>query len=295
MKCEEVELILSARLDGEATASQWKIAEAHLATCARCAQTWQSFQSSTSLLKQSLPRPEPSPVLWHRLSARLEKLPSEHWPGRLLNWLSAKWEYLAIRSPRQVRFAQAGLAFAMLALIFASLLQITKPQMAVEHKGGLSDSAASAIVATRSKAERPQDASQRQLLARQVKGYFEEATLVLLEVKNSEADPTVMDFTGIRQASQKLLEETMLLKADLQRENLTALRATVEQLEIILLDMANLHDHPASEDIEMLRATIRQNDLLIKIEIIDLKALEQRSRGERDLPPARSRAGKDVI
>src|SRR5512145_824781 len=95
--CDDIALVLSARLDGEATASQWRLAEEHMATCLRCAQTWQSFQAGTDLLKNSLPQLEPSSALWHKISDRLETAAR---PARPLQFVAWWRRFLEFCSPQ---------------------------------------------------------------------------------------------------------------------------------------------------------------------------------------------------
>ena len=123
------------------------------------------------------------------------------------------------------------------------------------------------------------------LLLDEVKNYFEQAGVLLLEVKHLEPELDRERLPQIRRASQNLLEETLLLKKDLKQADLSILSQVVEQLEIVLLDLANLKEKAEKEELELLQATIVKQDLLIKIEIIDLKKMLQRDKDARQRDP----------
>jgi hypothetical protein len=111
------------------------------------------------------------------------------------------------------------------------------------------------------------------LLVDEVQNYFEQAGLLLLEFKHLEPELDRERIPQMRLASQNLLEETLLIKKDLKQAELGVLSEVVEQLEIVLLDLANIKEKPEKEEVELLKATIVNQDLLIKIEIIDLKKM----------------------
>ncbi|NUO82230.1 hypothetical protein HUU05_19330 [candidate division KSB1 bacterium] len=149
---------------------------------------------------------------------------------------------------------------------------------------------------TRPRIERNEnDPILRARLAQQVSDYFEATRLVLLEVKNNGSAPQEFNVAEIRESSQKLLEQSLLLKSELKEEQLAFLRGTVEQLEVVLFDLANLEKVPEQEEVEMLRAAIQQGDLLIKIEVIDLKALTQPAQDRIGAPASRRHATRPRI
>jgi hypothetical protein len=295
--CDDIALVLSARLEGETTASQWRLAEEHMATCQRCAQTWHSFQAGADLLKNSLPPLEPSGALWHKISARLETAGRPARPSQFGVWWRQFLELYSPQTPRALQLARFG--FAVLALVSIGLpfvLSLTKNEMIATNTPAARDTTFAATTLPRIPGWR---VAQQQFagagLEQQMADYLEETRLVLLEVKNSTSADQELDLNGIRQASQRLLEQTVTLKADLKQEDVATLHNLVEQLELVLLDLANLADAPEREEVEMLRAAIRQKDLLIKIEIVDLKALERQHTPERELHPESRHVNKTII
>ncbi|MGH7492982.1 MAG: anti-sigma factor family protein [bacterium] len=297
MNCHELELILSARLDGEATASQWRLAEEHMITCVRCTKIWQDFQGGADLLKHRLPSLEPPATLWYGIAARLEHAGR---PARLAPfgaWWRRFLELYAPQTPRALYLVRAGFAvLALAALGLPFVLNLSQEQMIATNTPATRDTTFAATAPPRSPSAQ---AAQNQFvsagLEQQMVNYLEDTRLLLLEVKNGTSEDQTLDLSDLRRASQRLLEQTVTLKADLKQEDVALLKNFMEQLEPVLLDLANLADAPEREEVELLRAAIRQKDLLIKIEIVDLKALERQRLPQRESPPERRPLDKTVI
>jgi hypothetical protein len=298
MNCHDLELILSARLDGEATASQWRLAEEHMATCTRCAQIYQDFQAGADLLKRRLPSLEPPPTLWLGIAARLENAerPARSMPFGA--WWQRFLELLAPSTPRALQLVRFG--FAVLALFAVGLPVVLNLTQKEEMIATNAPAARDTTFAATALPPGPSSPTARNQLAsagleRRMVDYLEETRLLLLEVKNGTSADQDLDLNGLRQASQRLLEQTVTLEADLRQEDVVLLQNLLEQLEPVLLDLANLADAPEREEVELLRAAIRQKELLIKIEIVDLEALERRRPPQRESPPERRPLDKTVI
>ncbi len=295
LACREIEIILSAHLEGEATASQWHEAEQHLAECGACTKLWQNFQASTATFKTNLIRHEPSAELWDKIATRLEAEPQPTWPERLRELWEEFMNWMRVNPSR----AALGFGFAVALFLLFSLpflRRLASPQLPLSET---IDS--TATVDARLKPSRPyfesskNDPLRRARLAAQISDYFEATRFVLLEVKNTDAESEALDVTEVKQSSQKLLEQTLLLKADLKGEQLQTLQGTIDQLEVVLFDLANMEDNPAPEEMDVLRATILQKNLLIKIEITDLEALTRKAEDRPALQTPSRRATKPRI
>lgn len=290
MTCRESKVILSAQLEGEATASQWRAVEQHLAECRACAQLWEDFQASTALLKTELIRYEPSKALWEKISARIETAPQLTWAER---WREKWQEVRSVTWFGVPRFAfGSGLAVVLVLLTLTFWRHQSTTQLSSTPQP---DSTAVAINLPKPAKPRLElgenDPLLRIRLAQQVADYFEATRLVLLEVKNNTEASQEFDVSEVKQSSQKLLEQSLMLKAELKNEQLAIVLSTVEQLEVVLFDLANLEEKPEPEEMNMLRAAIQQGDLLIKIEIIDLAALTRKANDK----PASSRPQRRVL
>lgn len=293
MTCQTCEIILSAQLDGEATASQWREAEQHMVQCRACAQCWEAFQASTMLLKAELVRHEPSEALWEKITVGIAMEPKASLRER---W-RAQWESRSHRAwlgtPR-LAFG-AGFAIVMLACFFALQWQNRPTANVAQGVNNMS------LAERMPKEKLPRvemganDSLSDTRLARNVAAHFEATRLVLLEVKNNADAPQEFDVAEVRASSQRLLEQSLLLKTELREEKMALLRTTLEQLEIVLFDLANLEAQPEPEEITSLRTAIQQGDLLIKIEIIDLETLTRAKRAPQPASKPTNRAAKPII
>ncbi len=295
MTCRDCEMILSAQLEGEATASQWLEAEQHMITCRACARQWEEFQARTTLLKTQLVRREPSEALWGKISARIEAEPQpafgERWREQWESWTRRSW----LGVPRLA----FGAGIAVVVFAFFSLSQWQKRTSTNFPQAQLADSTRMAALPPKIKPPRIElgenDPLLRARLAQNVADYFEATRLVLLEVKNNAEAPQEFDLAEVRASSQKLLEQSLLLKTEMHGEQLTLLRSTFEQLEVVLFDLANLEAQPEPEEMTALRVAIQQGDLLIKIEIIDLEALMRKAKEQPLTSKPRRRTMKPII
>ncbi len=123
MKCQEVQKLLVAYLDGEITPSERKLIQAHLAGCAVCQQQVAALAATSSRLGQALlrrgARAAPSPQAWSRLEARLAR-EAHPAPSRLRVWLA----HLAPMASRAFTLIFSGGVTMRKRLVFAALVAV---------------------------------------------------------------------------------------------------------------------------------------------------------------------------
>ncbi|MFQ5605697.1 MAG: zf-HC2 domain-containing protein [bacterium] len=275
MKCEKVEVLISAHLDGEVTPSDWQEAQAHIQSCVRCAETLRRFEHSTRLFQQTLSRFQPAHEAWTKIESRLQNQPSSlfaRWCGTLRHL----WEVYIVRPPAYIRTAQITFAVAVIAFMFF----IKNPFQTEPTTSNLVKKESTAPTVNSGFPAQPGRSLERTQMSQpewteEIQNYFEQTAVLLMEIKNSEPEKEAMDLASLRSQSQKLLEKSVLIKNDLQDSELTELSSTVEQLQLVLMELANLKEKNEKLDIEMLKAIILKQDILIKIEIFDLKSFEK--------------------
>lgn len=281
MKCRKVQQIISARIDQEVTLSEWREAERHIRDCKGCAATLAKFEGSASFINTELPRREPSPYLWQRVASQIASQRRPSWQRRALQTARQVWENYVVRPPVIVRVVQGTIAVGIVAAFVLLKFNLQSPLSLTQRSGH--ESSSSASIKPELSIQEQKREFMRVVSAQQLKAYFEDAGLLLLEVKNGELDQEPLAIESARQASQRLLEKTVLIKQDLKETDQETLLKTVEQLEMVLLDIANMKDSPEEGEVALLKATIVQQNLLIKIEIIDMDEL-QTTDNKQNLP-----------
>ncbi len=271
MKCDKAELLISAYLDGELTASDWSQVERHLSGCSRCAATLALFQKNTAAFKQTLTQRAPESDLWAGIAVRLDDAPIPKSGLDLRSAWRTFWQGFVVAPTPAIRFVQGGLvAAALLLLILRPQFQAPTPDTTIAPQTDL-------IPASPIPSADKQKFMQASLTS-QVEDYLERAGMLLMEINNSGDELDASDVPGLRTTSQSLLEETIVVKKQLAQTQSKELSYTVDQLEMLLFDMANLNDKPQNDEFNQLRAMVIQQDLVIKIEIYDARQLRQETR-----------------
>jgi hypothetical protein len=125
--------------------------------------------------------------------------------------------------------------------------------------------------------------------------YLEKSKLVLMSVDNmrSEAgEETAIDLSAERRISRDLLREGSTLKKELNPSREEQLIELISQLEVTLLQIANLRDPRVPLGIELARTGIEERALLFKINLEEMRrASERMSKSRRDRESARRRIG----
>lgn len=115
------------------------------------------------------------------------------------------------------------------------------------------------------------------MLETRARHYMDRSKVLLLGLVNfdpSADDPAALDLPRRQAAARRLVDEAAPLKDDLAAADEQRLRELVADLEVILLQIANLeaeHDVPA---IEMVRSGVDRRALLLKINVEQMRLAE---------------------
>ena len=111
--------------------------------------------------------------------------------------------------------------------------------------------------------------------------YLERSKVILLALVNF--DPEKQDVYGLnlprqKEVSNELVKEASALKSDLKNAKERQLEKLVGDLEMILMQIANLKSEYDLPTVEIIKAGVEQKDVLFKISLSEMRRMEKKSR-----------------
>lgn len=199
----------------------------HLKVCSQCAEDYRLWEESLSAIRQ-MPVPEPEAGYENQVWARLApQLPRRR---TLANSLFRPWT-----------FAPAFIASLAIAFLAGMLTQ--------EHRHP-------SVI--------PAQARERVLLI-SLGDHLERSQMLLTELLNTS--PGSSDLTEERRRARDLLARNRLLRQASVRAGDAARSALLDDLERILLDVANSPPDLSKDELQLLQARIKHEGLLFKVRI----------------------------
>lgn len=276
------ETLLQAWLDGELSPAASEALRSHLAVCAGCAARIREAQEVLSLIGTACQRSFEEPVPTAALRARIE------------DGLAAP--RLAGRAGAYILFSRWGIAAATVVLtlgILGHLRERRQPAPPVSTESARVDPIRSvpALVnpprpepapeAARSASPRKEPAGSRvrsapddgpgsarraTWLESQTSRHLEQAQLVLRSIRNTQA-VSASELQYERALSRELLSRNRLLRRRAEQKEDAAAEEVLVQVEPLLLEIANLPDYAASEDIALLQSLIRTQGIIAELRL----------------------------
>lgn len=261
----------------ELTPEQRTRFEEHLKTCPKCAADYARFASTLRIMDQR-ERPEPEDVFWagywDRLAPRLETTGKTR--AAVHGWKNRVTKVFAI----QPHWAIGAAAAAALLVVGIFIGKIAFGPSAIDTDGGSHPVRGS------------RDTAKMTSLPARAERYLERSQILLLGLVNFDPeteDPEALDLTQQRAVSQQLVREAGLLKAELSGPPDRKLVALIQDLEVILLQIANLESEQDLAAIEMVKAGVDRRGILLKIDLEAMRQVEETDTAEPD------RAGERAI
>jgi hypothetical protein len=242
----------------------------HLADCPECQEELERIDAVLAALN-TIPVPEPAndygQRVWQQISPRL--------PERRAHW----WDFL-FREPKAAQWFAPGrlaAAGAIIVLVLAAFIagRVTKKE------GPISP------VATDTSKVR------ERILVMAVGEHLGRSEMVLMELANSgpqAAGQKQVNISSEQRRAEDLLEENRLYRETALEQGDTALAGILDELERVLLDVANSPQQMTPAQFENIRQRIESRGILFKVRVVG-KELQQR--GESGNTPAQpSGSGK---
>lgn len=195
-------------------------------------------------------------AVWHRLAPQLEQRRSGFWA----------WELL---KPRR---EWALVAATLLLVVVAFLAGRLWPRQQVELAAGGYD-------------------GQERILLLTVADHLEKSEMLLVELANTQ-DNGEFDISAERQLAGQLRSDSRLYRQAAKQSGQADVAALLEQLERVLVELANSPETIPSSDLGELRVLLDEGGLLFKVRIVGSR-LREEGRGTRN-PASEERSALDV-
>ncbi len=249
MTCEQCKALMIDSVYNELSSESQKDFDEHVASCQTCSAQLRSIRQTLDLMNlRSRPAPDEGFLknLWPHIENEIKRPVRTILPFRQRFSLNPAWAY--------------GIA-AVLVLgigIYIGRLSLTKvaPEPQEKASAEVSDS-----------------------LSDQALAYIERSKNILLGVVNSEDGSAAL--VHQQKASRELLQKSYFLKAALNEPDQQRLRQLILDLEVILLELANVSVAPGTPAVELVRQGVDQKSILLKINIEEMRAAAHRKKNPK--------------
>ncbi len=255
-KCKKIQSLLIQRAYSELDQRKADAVEKHLQSCEACrlqASRLQTFLEQT----ETYSRPEPETHFWSGYWERLaEKLDQSEQPR-------SKFTDLMKRRTRVLSWrVRPVLKTAVVAVVFL-VIGVFVGRVVLKDTGPISFSDLAV-----------QDASIQTISAEaRANRYVERSKLLLLGFVNydlASGSQYLLDFSHQQSISRQLADEASGLKAELSSPAQMQLYYLVSELEMILLQIANLDATNNLDGIELIQSSVDRKGLLFKINLHEI-------------------------
>lgn len=248
-ECNRMKNLFLDAISGELNDERRTALEAHLAGCEACAHEFAHCQAFMDLLP-AYRRPEPGEEYWDRWQETLERrlasagIPAEPEGQPERHWCA--WAGSILRAWKPAAAAAVLIGVCSLAWLLSS-------------PSGRQD---------RRTAEIPPSPHAYASVTREAMRYLDRSKLVLLGMRNFDPEGAVEfrpSFERESAISRQLILESAPLKEKLASSNHMRLYGLVNDLDVVLLEIANLERDYTPEEVELIRFSTERKNLLFKI------------------------------
>ncbi len=235
----------------ELDARQKRFFKEHILVCEKCKSEFDKMSGTLQVMSQRA-RPEPGEKFWDsyedRLAKRIEK------EETLQADLPSLGERLArpfVLAPKWIYQGAAALVLIVVGVFIGRMIFMPS------------------VPAIQQAAQQP-----RGELIHRTQNYIERSKLILLALVNFDPateDPYALDLPHQQQVSRDLVQEASLLKSDLAKSDQRRLGELIANLEMILLQIANLESENDFESIELVKEGMDRQGILMEINLTDLR------------------------
>lgn len=249
MKCRECEELMFDALHSELPENSKASFNAHLQECSTCSAAYREISSTLMVMNQRV-RKEPDSAFWdnywNNLAPKLEHAMERPEERKIISWpkIVPSWGY-------QVA---AALVLILLGVIIGKVY-FSRPEGPPQ------------IVRTPA----PETSIVKSAANERAHSFLQRSELLILGFVNSPTSETV-DVGYSRKVSGELIQEAKLIEPTLTSPEQRKLRRLISDLEIILLQIANLEAEQDMPEIDMVKSGAEKTAILLQINLELMRA-----------------------
>lgn len=257
--CKQVRPLFIEALYDELVPEARETFRAHLQSCVKCRKAFRKMKRAMGVMNQRV-RVQPDQVFWDGYWGRLEKRMQQE-----KRVVAPKWTHWAYRVAAVIVLIGIGVILGRFNRMPQETITNVRPTVPPVVQAKLE--------------QRTQD----------FLGRSEVLLLGLVNFNAESDDAEAVDITKQKELSKDLIQEASYLKKELSDTNDGRLEKLVGDLELILMQIANLEEKEDLPEIELVKNGVDRKGLLLKIN------LEQMRTGKSSEQKAKSASGKTRI
>jgi hypothetical protein len=257
--CKKCQDLFGEAFYKELNAEQKRFLEGHLRECEGCASEYAGMTSTLKIMEKRA-RPEPQQAYWNGYWSRLARRMEEE---KTLTPKSESWWRSFIRAftfaPKWAFQTAAALLLVFLGIYLGKMIfSPSKPEVKQARQ----------MPTVASQVEPDVEFTNR------AQNYIERSKLIILALINFDPkteDPYALNLPYQQQVSRELVREASFLKQGIADSDQRRLQNLITDLEVILLQIANLESERDFEAIELVKEGVDSRGILLQIHVKDFR------------------------
>jgi hypothetical protein len=268
--CKKCRDIFVDALYGELSSEKKPLFEKHIQECASCRQEYEEMTATMETMSQRI-RSEPGAEFfdgfWSRLAERMDK--EQVVPTTKDKWWESLFSRKAGHTPRWAYQAVASILLVLVGIFLGRMF----------FAPGQGTDQPTTMVQAVFQPDSQINVSQRAF------DYIQRSKLIVLAISNFDSqnqDPYTLDLPYQQQVSRELVQEASWLKGELSGRRHRRLQELVSDLEVILLQIANLEEESDISAIELVQDGVKSRGILFKIHLADTAEFRDSSKAHSE-------------
>ena len=268
--CKKCQDLFCEAFYEELNAEQKNFLESHIRVCEECESEYDEITSTLKVMEKRA-RPEPEKAYWNgywnKLARRMED-------AKTLTPKSESWWRAFTFVPKWAYQTAAALLLVFLGVFFGRMVfspPVSDTKQA--HRPGLISQQGPGVE-----------------LASRTQNYIERSKLMLLALVNFDPeteDSYALNLPYQQQISKELVQEASYLKSKLADSGQRRLGNLIADLEVILLQIANLESEYDFEAIDIVKEGVNRRGILMQINLTDIRrSIQKRNKSKSTQQPS---------